>query len=99
VALPADVDVAGLPKSNPGKRCRALRHHTAKLPLSEWRELGFEPNQSMNKSITYALVIPAENARSSYLVGGNFRTILSYNCANKYAVSVGLLADLIVNRD
>jgi membrane-bound lytic murein transglycosylase B len=96
VALPAAVEVAKLPMTDPGKRCRALRHHTAKLSLPEWREYGVESDQSMNKSINYALVIPPENERTSYLVGGNFRTILSYNCANKYAVSVGMLADLIV---
>jgi membrane-bound lytic murein transglycosylase B len=28
-------------------------------------------------------------------VGPNFGGILAYNCANKYAVSVGLLADQI----
>lgn len=26
----------------------------------------------------------------------NFRTLQSYNCANKYAVSVGLMVDLLV---
>jgi membrane-bound lytic murein transglycosylase B len=98
VDLPEVVNVAGLPKSNPGKRCRALRHHTAKLPLSEWPEFGVQPAGSMNTLISYALVIPPENERTSYLVGGNFRTILSYNCANKYAVSVGMLADLIVEK-
>ena len=41
-------------------------------------------------------MIPGEGDKSEWLVGGNFRTILHYNCANKYAVSVGLLADKII---
>ncbi|MEX2366621.1 MAG: lytic murein transglycosylase, partial [Pseudohongiellaceae bacterium] len=76
--------------------CRALRHHTKKLPLSQWRSLGFEFDSSGLGAEAYAMVIPDEEQDISYLVGGNFRTILSYNCANKYAVSVGLLADYIV---
>ncbi len=96
VALPVQVNVDELPKSSPGKRCRALQHHTAKLALSDWQKIGVASDKPLNNSISYALVIPPENERKSYLVGGNFRTILSYNCANKYAVSVGMLADLIV---
>jgi membrane-bound lytic murein transglycosylase B len=31
----------------------------------------------------------------SFLVYGNYDTILAYNCAHAYALSVGLLADRI----
>jgi membrane-bound lytic murein transglycosylase B len=41
-------------------------------------------------------VIPEEGEKNAYLVGPNFSRILAYNCANKYAVSVGLLADEII---
>lgn len=74
--------------------CRALRHHTRKMAVSEWDELGVEPVKEL-PSGTWALVIPGDGDESNWLVGGNFRTILHYNCANKYAVSVGLLADHI----
>jgi membrane-bound lytic murein transglycosylase B len=40
-------------------------------------------------------VIPEQDEINAYLVGPNFGGILAYNCANKYAVSVGLLADQI----
>jgi len=43
-----------------------------------------------------AMVIPEEGEKNAYLVGPNFSRILAYNCANKYAVSVGLLADEII---
>ena len=31
----------------------------------------------------------------AYLLTGNYRVILQYNCSNYYALSVGLLADEI----
>ena len=72
--------------------CRALNHHSVKLPLEDWRNLGIDPERlAMDK--TYALLRLSDAADQTYLVGSNFETILQYNCANKYAVSVGLLAD------
>jgi membrane-bound lytic murein transglycosylase B len=78
--------------------CRALRDHSAKLTLSEWRSRGVDIHaKGQEGNEPYALIKPQVGDVNSYLVGGNFRTILSYNCANKYAVSVGLLADLITS--
>ena len=34
--------------------------------------------------------------RTAYLLTGNYRVILDYNCSNFYAMSVGVLADAIV---
>ena len=78
--------------------CRALKHHTKQLPLSDWRNLGVSWEQSPgvgDDNSLWALIVPDGDQTNSYLVGGNFRTILRYNCANKYAVSVGLLAEAI----
>ena len=47
------------------------------------------------KGKRYAMIIPGDGEKIAYLAGGNFDTILSYNCASKYAVSVGMLADFI----
>ena len=38
------------------------------------------------------LIIPGATA---YLLTGNYRVILDYNCSNFYALSVGLLADAV----
>ncbi len=81
----------------PDPRCRALRYHTKKLSVDYWAAAGFDVSR-LNARQTYALVLPEATDSNSYLVGGNFRAILSYNCANKYAVSVGLLADHILRR-
>jgi membrane-bound lytic murein transglycosylase B len=74
--------------------CRALRYHTRKMKPKAWADLGIS-SKSLNHDELYSLILPAEGDRTGYLVGGNFRAILNYNCANKYAVSVGLLADII----
>ncbi|MEX2488910.1 MAG: lytic murein transglycosylase [Pseudomonadales bacterium] len=84
-------------------RCRALGNHTRKLPLSRWQEMGLEISGNAPPADNeYALIIPEERVSEEdvgrvFLVGGNFRTILNYNCANIYAVSVGLLADTIMS--
>jgi membrane-bound lytic murein transglycosylase B len=35
---------------------------------------------------------------TAYLLTGNYRAILDYNCSNFYALSVGLLANAITRR-
>ena len=74
--------------------CRALRKHSQKMPVSSWLEKGVIPDVELIDQ-PYALIDPEAGLLSGYLVGGNYRAILSYNCANKYAVSVGLMSDLI----
>lgn len=97
VNLSEPVDHEALRPESVPRSCRALRHHTRKMPIAEWEKLGVEPLHSLPEG-EWALVIPGEGDVSQWAVGGNFRTILHYNCANKYAVSVGLLADAIVGR-
>ncbi len=90
----AALDFEALKPETWDTRCRALRHHSRKQTLVEWQAAGVVPDGPL-KDQPYALVEPEEGATHGYLAGGNFRAILSYNCANKYAVSVGLLADII----
>lgn len=94
--FPDSLDAHAMAPESVDGRCRALRHHTRKMTLDEWRGLGVKIDSSLNSEGEWALVNPEEGASRSYLVGGNYRAILNYNCANKYAVSVGLLADWIV---
>ena len=42
-----------------------------------------------------ALFEPDGPGAPAYLLTGNYRVILHYNCSNYYALSVGLLADEI----
>ena len=104
VALP-DGFVEQLPKLMPADvspTCFALRYHTRKLDISEWGKLGVtraDGSALPDQQILAALIIPEQTSETkpdlTYLVFPNFRTILNYNCANKYAVSVGLMADLL----
>jgi membrane-bound lytic murein transglycosylase B len=40
-----------------------------------------------------ALIEPDGPGKTAYLLTGNYRVILDYNCSNYYALSVGLLSD------
>ncbi|MCA1585894.1 MAG: lytic murein transglycosylase [Acidobacteria bacterium] len=75
--------------------CRALREMTVALPLEQWHTLGV---RAADKGVlprvdrTGSLV---STGRRTFLVYGNYESLLQYNCAHAYALSVGLLADRI----
>jgi peptidoglycan lytic transglycosylase B len=64
--------------------CRAERVLTRPLPLAKWRELGV---------LNASLVQGNDSGTHDYLVYRNYETLLKYNCATAYALSIGLLAD------
>jgi membrane-bound lytic murein transglycosylase B len=41
------------------------------------------------------LLEPDGQGKTAYLLTGNYRVILDYNCSNFYGLSVGLLADAV----
>ena len=92
------LDFASLKPLEVDPSCRALRQHSRKMPLASWQDLGVVPDIQLVKQ-TYALVAPEAGASSGYLVGGNYRAILNYNCADKYAVSVGLMSEAIAGNE
>jgi membrane-bound lytic murein transglycosylase B len=91
------IDFESLRPEKVKKGCRAYRHHTKVLSVQEWQGMGVSIPDGVTGS--FAMVIPEDNETRGYLVGPNFRGILAYNCANKYAVSVGMLADQIAAND
>jgi membrane-bound lytic murein transglycosylase B len=101
VSIAEPVDFTELMPASVTLGCRALRNHTRPMSLADWAVKGITPGVDQNVDLLvaarkYAMVVPQAGESVGYLVGPNFRTILSYNCANKYAVSIGLLADMIV---
>ena len=90
------LDFASLKPLDVDPGCRALKRHSRKMSISNWKELGVVPSVQLVEQ-PYVLVLPEAGASSGYLVGGNYRAILNYNCADKYAVSVGLMAESIAN--
>jgi len=100
VKIPADfrMQLMQLKPNEQPSGCRALRVHTRGLPLSDWQALEVRAEDGSDLPqlpFPAALIIPETDQQYTYMAFPNFRTILSYNCANKYAVSVGLMADSI----
>jgi membrane-bound lytic murein transglycosylase B len=80
----------------PEKGCRALRAHSNKLPLEKWNDLGVRRlNNTALPAVKLkaSLILPDGIKGPAYLTYDNYRTILRYNCANSYAITIGLLAD------
>lgn len=88
-----------------GRRVSVPKNFSADLvgpktikPLSFWRQQGITdlngnalPNENMNASI----VAPDGLEGETYIVYGNYQTIMSWNRSTYFATSVGLLADAL----
>jgi peptidoglycan lytic transglycosylase B len=93
IRIPAKLraQAAAIPRRESG--CRAERIMTDPRPLSAWRKLGYRtmtgavlPSSSVDASLVQA-------GTRSFLLYPNYSSILEYNCAHTYALSVVLLAD------
>ena len=75
--------------------CKALREMTVARPIKDWSKLGVKlPNgKSLPKGDTAASLVRGD--KRFFLVYSNFDALLGYNCANSYAVTIGLLSDAI----
>ncbi|WP_375290231.1 lytic transglycosylase domain-containing protein [Qipengyuania sp.] len=71
-----------------------MRHSQFKT-VREWRALGVQPQTALGDDVMASLFQPDGSGRPAWLLTGNYRVILEYNCSNYYAMSVGLLADEI----
>jgi lytic murein transglycosylase len=79
-------------------RCpRVHERHSQWKTIGEWRSLGVVPLESkgLRESDLASLLEPDGPGATAYLLTGNYRVILEYNCSNFYALSVGLLADAV----
>ncbi|MBH9538009.1 lytic murein transglycosylase [Novosphingopyxis sp. YJ-S2-01] len=81
-------------------RCpRVFERHSRWMTLAEWEQLGFRPQAGFwpqdKGRILATLLEPDGPGNTAYLLTGNYRAILDYNCSNFYAMGVGLLADQI----
>jgi len=85
---------------NPPRSCkRALSDHSKKYSLDQWQEMGVRNLDSSdlpkvhNTKIEATLLMPMGIEGPTYLTYQNFRSILTYNCSNLYALGVSLLSD------
>jgi len=79
-------------------RCpRVFERHSGGRTMAEWRALGVVPQDGRwpGDSVQATLLEPDGPGATAYLLTGNYRVILDYNCSNFYALSVGLLADAV----
>ena len=81
-------------------RCeRVYSRHSRWLTVSQWRSLGVVPySNRLAETDVASLIEPDGPGATAYLLTGNYRAILDYNCSNFYALSVGLLANAITRR-
>ncbi len=78
--------------------CRAIDQMTRDMPLAEWAKLGVrrgDGGELPKVNLSGALVQPDGANGPSFLVYANYRSVLRYNCAHHYALTVSMLADRI----
>lgn len=63
--------------------------------VAEWRAMGVNALGNIKDSELTTLIEPDGPGKPAFLLTGNYRVILDYNCSNYYALSVGLLANEI----
>lgn len=98
VRVPAGFDRARVASTLTPTRCpRVFGRHSRWLSMREWQALGVVPERgAMPDGATMATLLePDGPGKTAYLLTGNYRVILDYNCSNFYALSVGLLADAV----
>lgn len=76
---------------------RVHERHSQWKTVREWRSLGVTPFRTIADDTLATIFQPDGPGTPAWLLTGNYRVILEYNCSNYYAMSVGLLADEIVN--
>jgi len=74
---------------------RVHARHSQWKTIAEWKRLGVAPQRYIGDQVLASLFQPDGPGTPAYLLTGNYRVILQYNCSNYYALSVGLLADEI----
>ena len=78
-------------------RCpRVHGRHSQWKTVAEWRALGVVPSRPILRDTELVSLFQPDGPNSpAWLLTGNYRVILDYNCSNFYALSVGLLADAV----
>jgi lytic murein transglycosylase len=96
--VPETLDWNDLRNRTVSPRCERVHdRHTGWKTVSEWRALGVLPagERSLAPAELATLFQPDGPGTPAWLLTGNYRVILDYNCSNFYALSVGLLADAV----
>ncbi len=98
VSVPAGFDRTSVANRSTAPRCaRVFDRHSGWRTMAEWRAMGIVPLDKAwpGDQVQATLLEPDGVGKTAYLLTGNYRVILDYNCSNFYALSVGLLADAV----
>ncbi|KQR84268.1 lytic murein transglycosylase [Sphingomonas sp. Leaf343] len=98
VSVPSTFDRSAIRNTLVSPRCpRVFQRHSGWRSMAEWRALGILPQGRAfpADNVQATLMEPDGEGATAYLLTGNYRVILDYNCSNFYALSVGLLADAV----
>ena len=98
VSVPGSFDRGQIVNRLVSPRCpRVFQRHSGWKTMAEWRALGIVPQARgwPADTVLATLIEPDGPGQTAYLLTGNYRVILDYNCSNFYALSVGLLADAV----
>ena len=98
VRVPGSLNREAIKNKTTAIRCpRVHERHSQWKSMAEWRALGLAPitGRYLKDETMATLLEPDGPGQTAYLLTGNYRVILDYNCSNFYALSVGLLADEI----
>lgn len=96
--VPDALDRTSLSNRLAPPRCpRVFERHSQWKTIAEWRSIGVTPleTRGLKETDLATLLEPDGPGATAYLLTGNYRVILEYNCSNFYALSVGLLADAV----
>lgn len=98
VNVPTELDRTTTRNRLLSPRCpRVFARHSGWRTIAEWRALGVASQSGAwpDDTTQATLFEPDGPGATAYLLTGNYRVILDYNCSNFYALSVGLLADAV----
>jgi membrane-bound lytic murein transglycosylase B len=100
VNVPSTLDRNAIRNTVTAAECpRVHARHSRPMTMAQWRALGVTPQgRSLPDGELAQLLEPDGSGRTAYLLTGNYKAILKYNCSNFYALSVGLLANAIIGR-
>ncbi|MFM9852676.1 MAG: lytic transglycosylase domain-containing protein [Sphingomonadaceae bacterium] len=96
--VPAGLNRAALVNRTVSPRCPRVHDRQSRWKtIAEWRALGVVPvtPKGLRDADMATFFEPDGPGTPAYLLTGNYRVILDYNCSNFYALSVGLLADAV----
>ena len=97
-AVPAGFDVSAYRTGLVAPQCPRVHERLSRwLTVAEWRAVGVVAQRGLPDDTMVSLFQPDGPDTPAWLLTGNYRVILEYNCSSYYAMSVGLLADEIVN--